>query len=143
MGYVLIMTSKKRIGIVVALIWSIVRILYRDRRAATRGHHRSRITSVAGDPVENLAGTETSKQPTYKVDPSNFGDRDAQVVNDLFDILEGVYGEEAEIYFQRYVKLWPIYRRLKNEGVNVRISLGRFRQEPLLIINGQVYPIKL
>ena len=63
--------------------------------------------------------------------------------NDLLEILEGVYGEAAQTYFQRYLKLWPIYRRLKNHGVNVRISLGRFRQEPLLIINGKVHPIKL
>jgi hypothetical protein len=135
-GYVLIMTNKNRV--MVGFVSLLLSILDRGRRAAIRAHHRIRIASsaIADD---SLADRETAAP--FKLDPSNF--RDAKVLNDLFDILEGVYGEEAQIYFQRYLKLWPIYRRLKNEGVNVRISLGRFRQQPLLIINGKVYPIRL
>jgi hypothetical protein len=137
-GYVLIMTNKNRV--LVGFVCLLLSILDRGRRAAIRAHHRIRIASaIAGDSLRNLADRETAAP--FKLDPSNF--RDAQVLNDLFDILEGVYGEEAQTYFQRYLKLWPIYRRLKNEGVNVRISLGRFRQQPLLIINGKVYPIRL
>jgi hypothetical protein len=138
-GYVLIMTNKNRV--MVGFVSLLLSILDRGRRAAIRAHHRIRIASsaIADDSLKNLADRETAAP--FKLDPSNF--RDAKVLNDLFDILEGVYGEEAQIYFQRYLKLWPIYRRLKNEGVNVRISLGRFRQQPLLIINGKVYPIRL
>ena len=135
------MTKKHRIGIVLALIWFLVRVLDHNRRTAGRVHHR--ITSSPSDDhsLGNLADTENTAP--YNLDPRNFGDRDAQASNDLLEILEGVYGEAAQTYFERYLKLWPIYRRLKNHGVNVRISLGRFRQEPLLIINGKVHPIKL
>ena len=134
------MINKNRV--VVGFVCLLLSILDRGRRAAIRAHHRIRIASsspIAGDWLGNLADRETAA--TFNLDPSNF--RDAKVLNDLFDILEGVYAEEAQTYFQRYLKLWPIYRRLKNEGVNVRISLGRFRQEPLLIINGNVYHIRL
>lgn len=60
---------------------------------------------------------------------------DARVFKDLFDVLEGVYGAKAQGYFQRYVKLWPQYQRLKNNGVNFRISSPRFGRRPLLIID--------
>ena len=133
------MTNKTRI--VVRLLRS---ILDRGRRAAIRVHHRFRLASPhSGDPLEISPGAETMKTTPRVINLSNLRDTDAQVLDDLYDILEGVYGEEAQTYFQRYLKLWPIYRRLKNHGVNVRISLGRFRQEPLLIINGKVHPIKL
>jgi hypothetical protein len=38
-----------------------------------------------------------------------FTHKDAQVFRDLFDILEGLYGEEAQVYFRRYLKLLPQY----------------------------------
>ena len=137
------MTSKTRIT--VAVVRLLRRILDRGRRAAIRVHHRFRfaISPSVGDPLEILPGAETMKTTPRVINLDNLRDTDAQVLDDLYDILEGVYGEEAQTYFQRYIKLWPIYRRLKNHGVNVRISLGRFRQEPLLIINGKVHPIKL
>ena len=68
---------------------------------------------------------------------SNFTHRDAQILNDLFDILESIYGEEAQSHFQRYVKLWPNYCRLKNDGLNVRFSPHRLGRQPLLIIEGK------
>jgi len=74
---------------------------------------------------------QTRQQAFY-----NFTHRNAQVLNDLFDILESIYGEEAQLHFQRYVKLWPNYCRLKNNGVNVRFSPHRFGRRPLLIIDG-------
>ena len=135
------MTKKHRIGIVLGLIWFLVRVLDHNRRSARRAHHRITSSPTDGDSLGNLADTENAAP--YDLDPRNFEDRDAQVSNDLLEILEGVYGEEAQTYFQRYIKLWPIYRRLKHEGVNVRISLGRFRQQPLLIVNGKVYQIRL
>jgi hypothetical protein len=61
--------------------------------------------------------------------------KDAQLFRDLFDVLEGVYGAEAPGYFQRYIKLWPHYKRLKENGVNVRMSPPRFCRRPLLIID--------
>ena len=136
------MTSKTRIvGAVVRLLR---RILDRGRRAALRVHHRFRLArSHSGDALEILPGVETMKTTPRAINLGNLRDTDAQVLDDLYDILEGVYGEEAQTYFQRYIKLWPIYRRLKHEGVNVRISLGRFRQQPLLIVNGKVYQIRL
>jgi hypothetical protein len=137
----MIMTKKHRIGIVLALIWFLVRVLDHNRRTGRRVHHRIASSPTDGDSLGNLADTESTAP--YNLDPRNFGDTDAQASNDLLEILEGVYGEAAQTYFQRYLKLWPIYRRLKNHGVHVRISLGRFRQEPLLIINGKVHPIKL
>ena len=135
------MTKKHRIGIVLALSWFLVRVLDHNRRTVVQARHRITSSPTDGDSLGNLADTENTAP--YNLDPRNFGDTDAQASNDLLEILEGVYGEAAQTYFQRYLKLWPIYRRLKNHGVNVRISLGRFRQEPLLIINGKVYPIKL
>src|SRR5262245_37168301 len=136
------MTSQTRIA--VAVVRLLRRILDGARRAAIRVHHRVRLASPHfGDALEILPGAETMKTNSRVMNLDNLRDTDAQVLDDLYDILEGVYGEEAQTYFQRYIKLWPIYRRLKHEGVNVRISLGRFRQQPLLIINGKVYQIRL
>jgi hypothetical protein len=124
------MTSKNRI--VVAVVRLLRRILDRDRRAAIQVHHRFRLaSSQAGDALEILPGAETIKTTPRVINMGNLRDTDAQVLDDLYNILEGVYGEEAQTYFQRYIKLWPIYLRLKHEGVNFRISLGRFRQQPL------------
>ena len=128
------MTSKTRIT--VAVVRLLRRIQDRGRRAAIRMHHRFRpASSHSGDALGFSPGAETRNDPLINL--GNLRDTDAQVLDDLYDILEGVYGEEAQTYFQRYIKLWPIYRRLKHEGVNVRISLGRFRQQPLLIVNGK------
>lgn len=136
------MTRKTRI--VVAVVRLLRRILDHGRRAALRVHHRFRLAiSHPGDPLVILPSAETMKTTPRVINLGNLRDTDAQVLDDLYHILEGVYGEEAQTYFQRYIKLWPIYRRLKHEGVNVRISLGRFRQQPLLIINGKVYQIRL
>jgi hypothetical protein len=60
---------------------------------------------------------------------------DARFFECLFDVLESVYGDEAQSYFQRYVRLWPHYKRLKENGVKVRMSQARFGRRPLLIID--------
>jgi hypothetical protein len=64
-----------------------------------------------------------------------FTERDARVFQDLFDILKGVYGDEAQGYMRQYLKLWPQYHKLKKKGVKVRISSPRFSHPPLLIID--------
>lgn len=64
-----------------------------------------------------------------------FDERDARVFHDLFDALEDVYGDEAQSYMRQYLKLWPQYLKLKENGVKVRISSPRFGRRPLLIID--------
>ena len=64
-----------------------------------------------------------------------FTGQDARVFQDLFDALEGVYGDEAQIYMRQYLKLWPEYLKLQESGVKVRISAPRFGRRPLLIID--------
>jgi hypothetical protein len=60
---------------------------------------------------------------------------DAKVFTEVFNILEGAYGEEAQDYFRRLVKLMPQYQRLIDKGVNVRIARQRIGRRPLLIID--------
>ena len=50
----------------------------------------------------------------------NFTRRDIEVLTDVFAVLEGVYGEEAQTYFHQYIQLYERYRSLKDAGVNVR-----------------------
>jgi hypothetical protein len=63
------MTKKHRIGIVLALIWFLVRVLDHNRRTARRVHHR--ITSSPSDDhsLGNLADTENTAP--YNLDPRN------------------------------------------------------------------------
>jgi hypothetical protein len=64
-----------------------------------------------------------------------FTERDARVFQDLFDVLEGVYGDEAKSYMRDYLRIWKRYRELKDKGINVRVSPPRFGRPPLLIID--------
>jgi hypothetical protein len=55
--------------------------------------------------------------------------------SDLFDALEGVYGDEAQSYMRQYLKLWPGVSqatRKRSEGENFAAHFGR---RPLLIID--------
>ena len=83
------MTKKHRIGIVLGLIWFLVRVLDHNRRTVVQAHHRIAGSPTDGDSLGNLADTENTAP--YNLDPRNFGDRDAQASNDLLEILEGVY----------------------------------------------------
>lgn len=64
-----------------------------------------------------------------------FTHKDAQVFRDRFDVLEGVYGNEAKGYCQQYLRLWPQYQRLKHRAIKVRLSPLRTGHKPLLIID--------
>jgi hypothetical protein len=66
---------------------------------------------------------------------ATFTYEDSQAFKNLFDALEGVYGEAATGYFKQYVKLWPHYQKLKNIGVNVRIASPRLGRRPLIVID--------
>ena len=65
----------------------------------------------------------------------NFTQRDIEVLTDVYAVLQGVYGEEAQTYFHQYIKLYERYRSLKDAGVNVRVSPLRLGSRPLLIID--------
>jgi hypothetical protein len=51
------MTKKHRIGIVLALIWFLVRVLDHNGRTARRVHHRIAASPTDGDSLGNLADT--------------------------------------------------------------------------------------
>ena len=80
---------------------------------------------------ESRSKTTKQKQPPL----INFTQRDIEVLTDVFAVLQGVYGEEAQAYFRQYIKLYERYRSLKDAGVNVRVSPLRLGSRPVLIID--------
>ena len=80
---------------------------------------------------------ETRPKTTKHKEPAlvNFTQRDIEVLTDVYAVLQGVYGEEAQSYFHQYIKLYRRYRSLKDAGVNVRVSPLRLGSRPLLIID--------
>ena len=75
------------------------------------------------------------KMAKIKFSSIPFTGQDARVFQDLFDALEDVYGNEAQSYMRQYLKLWPEYLKLHENGVKVRISPPHFGRRPLLIID--------
>jgi len=60
----------------------------------------------------------------------------AHSLQDLRDVLNGVYGDEAQSYMIGYLQLCKHYRQLKHQGVNVHIAPPkRGRRRPLLVIS--------
>jgi hypothetical protein len=52
----------------------------------------------------------------------------------VYDVLEGVYGDEAQSYMNQYIKVKAHAFELEQKGLKVRISLPDFPRRPLLII---------
>ena len=75
------------------------------------------------------------KTANIKFSSIPFTGQEAGIFQDLFDALDGVYGDEAQSYMRQYLKLWPEYLKLQESGVKVRISVPRFGRRPLLIID--------
>jgi len=64
-----------------------------------------------------------------------FTGNDARLFQDVFDVLEEVYSEEAQSYMRGYLQTWKRYRQLKSNGMKVSISPPKYgRRWPLLII---------
>ena len=55
-----------------------------------------------------------------------FTGNDARLFQDVFDVLEAVYGEEAPSYMRGYLETWTRYRQLKATGVKVSISPPKY-----------------
>ena len=69
-----------------------------------------------------MKSTESRSKATRHEDTAlcNFTQPDIEVLTDVYAVLQGVYGEEAQTYFHQYIKLYERYRSLKDAGVNVR-----------------------
>src|SRR5580765_3223667 len=70
----MIMTKKHRIGIVLGLIWFLVRVLDHYRRTFIQAHHRISRSPTDDHSLANLADAENTAP--YDLEPRNFGDRD-------------------------------------------------------------------
>ena len=51
-----------------------------------------------------------------------FTAKDARIFQQVFDMLDGDWSDEAESYMRGYIRLWKHYNELRDRGVNVRIS---------------------
>jgi len=65
-----------------------------------------------------------------------FTAKDARIFQQVFDVLDGDWSDEAESYTRGYIRLWKHYNKLKDRGVKVRITPPRCgRRTPVLIID--------
>jgi hypothetical protein len=64
-----------------------------------------------------------------------FTAKDARVFNDVFEVYQEIYGDEASSYIKGFAQIWIRYRQLKDRGVRVRISTPRYGRQSLLIIS--------
>ena len=64
-----------------------------------------------------------------------FTAKDARVLNDVFEVYQEIYGDEAQSYMKGFAQIWIRYRQLKDRGIRVRISTPRYGRQSLLVIS--------